>query len=160
MYSILLTAAFAAAPADASGILFHRHANGCAGVAARSAGCQGTQAVPVQLVAVAQGCSSSFARSAATGCAGGSGGIFARRHARVEARHARAAFVPVQAVSVAPVATVQTVQAPPVVVQAPAPQAFVVAPPPVVVKQRTRTVVRQPVVTFRSNCPTGNCPAR
>lgn len=95
MYSVILAMTMSSAPVIPDGIIFHRAGAGCVGTtSARSAGCQGTQAVaaiPVQLVAVqAAGCSGV---TAAAGCAGGFAagdrGLFAGHRARASARHAR-----------------------------------------------------------------------
>ena len=130
MYSVVLLAAFATAPAD-DAALFARRAGGCSGHVA---------AVQVQAVRVqAAGCSGGVAR----------GHLF-HRSDRVEARRAarHTAFVPVQAVAVQAAAPAKVVAA------APPPQAFVIAPPAKVQVYRPA-----PVQTFlRNNCPNGNCP--
>lgn len=75
MYSVLLMAAFTAAPDAPAGIIFNRH---------RGAGCVGTvsaqehQAVPVQSYALVPvqrnyGCTDGFAAAPQQGCVGGQG---------------------------------------------------------------------------------------
>lgn len=96
MYSVLLAVAMSTAPVTPDGLIFHRHASGCAGAQAQSAGCQGQQyaVVPVQTFVVvpqASGCTGSHAASAYAGCSGASATGYHGRHYLLPGRGARVA---------------------------------------------------------------------
>lgn len=135
MYSILLMASFSGAAVEPAGL--HARLAGCSGgqLSAQTAraGCTGTVAQRTGIRSLARHSERSVSRS--------------RGHSKAQVSH----------VVTAPVANAPcpAVSAPPVQ----APQAFLVAPPPSVVRQRT--VVRQPApLLLQGGCPNGRCPIR
>ena len=80
MYSVLLMAAFTAAPDAPAGLLFHRRQSaGCTGTTSQANGCSGGQAYALVPMQSMQGCAGGFAQGASAGCAGGFGGQAAYR---------------------------------------------------------------------------------